>query len=355
MKTLPIISINLIIALALGCTAPVQKPTFSKTTGADSNPYDDGESDDGEDTSNPVDLPNEGDDTQQGEGTDTTTTPDPKDNTGDTGDNNTDNMPPDTKPPETKPDPDAGTPAIGTKDGEWKLVWKEEFNGDKVDDKKWTFEVQKPGWVNNELQNYTNNRKENVRLENGSLILEARRDNFEGHEYSSGRIKTQGKAAWKYGKMEARIQLPGGLGTWPAFWMMPENQSRGWPACGEIDIMEEVGFDQDMVHATTHTLAYNWANNNVKTASTPQAGVTSGFHTYTLIWVQGKIEMYIDGRKYYTVTDEGKGDDAWPFNKEFHIILNLAVGGVWGGMKGVDANIWPRQMKVDWVRVWQKS
>lgn len=250
--------------------------------------------------------------------------------------------------------PNDGTPAIGSVDaGGWKLVWSDEFNATELDETKWTYEVQRPHWVNDELQGYTDRRKENVRLEDGHLVLEARKDNFNGQEYTSGRIKTQGKHSWKYGRIEASIKLPGGLGTWPAFWMMPENQSRGWPACGEIDIMEEVGYDQDVSVATTHTFNYNWANNNVKTASTKVDGITTGYHTYAAEWYPDHIDMFVDGRKYYTVTNEGN-DNAWPFDKNFHIILNLAIGGVWGGIKGVDANIWPRAMLVDWVRVYQK-
>ncbi len=248
-----------------------------------------------------------------------------------------------------------GTPALGSTDSAgWKLVWSDEFNGSTIDASKWSFETQNPGWVNNELQAYTGSRQENVRLENGSLIIEARRDNFQGHEYTSARMKTAGKAHWKYGKFEARIKLSGGLGTWPAFWMMPEDQSRVWPACGEIDIMEEVGFEGDVTHATTHTAAYNWAKNTVKTAQKSVGGLTSDFHVYTLEWYEDRIDMFIDGTKYYNVQNENKGDDFYPFTKDFYIILNLAVGGEWAGSKGVDPNIWPRQMLVDWVRVYRK-
>lgn len=342
MKTLTLISTSLILTLGIGCSAPVSKPTFSKSKSAEANV---GTGKTKTEGPKPIVLPTDGKDPPEpvvGDPVIEPTEPEPAIGS------------PIIDPIDPEPVVDDGTPPLGTKDGDYKLVWKEEFNSDKLDMTKWSYEVWKPGTVNEELQNYTDKRKENVRLENGSLILEARRDNFDGHEYSSGRIKSQGKAFWKYGKIEARIKLPGGKGTWPAFWMMPENQSRGWPACGEIDILEQVGFENDIVHATVHTQKYNWNNNNVKTASTPHAGITSGYHTYTTIWVPGKMEMFVDGRKYYTYTDEGSGDDAWPFNKEFHIILNLAVGGVWGGMQGVDANIWPRQMKVDWVRVWQK-
>jgi hypothetical protein len=243
---------------------------------------------------------------------------------------------------------------LGAPPQSWNLVWSDEFNGSAIDGNKWVFEVHGPGWVNNERQNYTDHRHENARIENGALVIEARRDWFAGHEYSSARLKTQGRASWRYGRVEARIQLPGGWGTWPAFWMMPDDQHRGWPACGEIDIMEEVGYDQDRIHATTHAAAYNWQSSQQRTASTIVGGVTTGFHVYALEWSPNRIDMFVDGVHYYSSTDPGWGDDGWPFNKPFHIILNLAVGGSWGGAQGVDPNIWPRRMLVDWVRVYQR-
>lgn len=136
--------------------------------------------------------------------------------------------------------------------------------------------------------------------------------------------------------------------------MMPDNQSRGWPACGEIDIMEEVGYDQDSIHATTHSQAYNWKSTKQRTAAKTVSGVTTGYHTYALEWFPDHIDMFVDGQKYFTSPNDNTGDDAWPFNKNFHIILNLAIGGDWGGAQGVDPNIWPRQMLVDYVRVYQK-
>jgi hypothetical protein len=234
------------------------------------------------------------------------------------------------------------------------LVWSDEFNGSAIDESKWSYEVQTPGWVNHELQNYTDHRAENARVENGHLVIEGRHDGYNGFAYSSARLKTQGKASFTYGRVEASIKLPGGWGTWPAFWMMPDNQSRGWPACGEIDIMEEVGYDQDSIHGTTHSKAYNWQSPNQRTAATNVSGVTTGYHLYALEWFPDHIDVFVDGRKYFTSPNDNTGDDAWPFNKNFHIILNLAIGGDWGGAQGVDPNIWPRQMLVDYVRVYQQ-
>jgi beta-glucanase (GH16 family) len=238
--------------------------------------------------------------------------------------------------------------------GGWNLVWQDEFDGNGLDESKWTYEVKGPGWVNNERQNYTYRRWENVRVEGGNLVIEGRRDWFNGHEYSSGRIKTAGKRSWTYGRFEARMQLPGGWGTWPAFWMMPDNQSRGWPACGEIDVMEEVGYDQDRVHSTTHSLRYNWKAAQQRTASIVRGGLTSGFHTYAVEWYPDHIDAFVDGVKYFTSWNDGGGDDSWPFNKNFHLILNLAIGGDWGGAQGIDPNAFPRKFLVDYVRVYQR-
>lgn len=242
--------------------------------------------------------------------------------------------------------------ATSTSD-QWRLVWSDEFNGTSLDESKWVYEVQKPYWLNNELQNYTDRRPENVRVANGNLIIEARKDNF-GGEYSSGRIKTQGKVSWTYGRVEARIQVPSGFGTWPAFWMMPDNQSRGWPACGEIDIMEHVGYDPNVIHATLHSAKYNWSIGNQRTATTHVEGAVSGFHVYAMEWYPDRIDMFVDGVKYFSAANDNGGPDSWPYNSNFHLILNLAVGGTWGGAMGVDPNIWPKQMLVDYVRVYQK-
>jgi beta-glucanase (GH16 family) len=236
----------------------------------------------------------------------------------------------------------------------WRLVWQDEFDGNSLDESKWSYDVQRPGWVNHELENYTYRRPENVRVENGHLVIEGRRDYYQGYEYSSGRIKTNGHASWTYGRIEARIQVPGGWGTWPAFWMMPDDFSRGWPACGEIDIMEEVGYDQDNLHATTHSLAYNWQRPEQRTSTFHVGGMTTAYHVYAVEWTTEKLDFFVDGTKYFTSPNDHTGDDAWPFHKNFYVILNLAIGGDWGGAQGVDPNTWPRQLLVDYVRVYQK-
>jgi beta-glucanase (GH16 family) len=236
---------------------------------------------------------------------------------------------------------------------EWKLVWQDEFDGPDIDESKWSYEVKNPGWVNHELQAYVGHRSENARIENGALVLEGRRDFFDGDEYTSARLHTHGKASWQYGRVEARLQVPNGKGTWPAFWMMPDNSSPGWPECGEIDVMEHVGYDSDRVHATTHSLKYNWKAAEQRTGSVLVPGATTGFHTVALEWRPDRIDAYADGKRYFTSLNDGTGNDAWPFDKSFYLILNLAIGGDWGGAQGVDPNVWPQRYVIDYVRVYE--
>lgn len=231
-----------------------------------------------------------------------------------------------------------------TKNGGWQLVWSDDFNGPTLDRSKWGIKVARPGWINNESQYYTE-RQENIRVENGNLVLEGRRDYFEGHEYSSGRIHSQ--FGWVKGRFEARMKLPGGVGTWPAFFMLPNDQTLGWPGMGELDIMEQVGFDPDTILAAHHSGSVHY------TPTIHVPGATDGFHVYAAEWSDDRIDIFVDGRKFFTSYNQRTGNDQWPFHKPFHIVLALAVGGHWGGMKGIDPNIWPRSLLVDYVRVYQ--
>jgi hypothetical protein len=235
----------------------------------------------------------------------------------------------------------------------WRLVWSDEFDGNGLDGSKWNIEQHGPGWVNHELEAYTA-RSENLRVENGHLVIEARHDFAGGGEYSSARINTAGHASWTFGRMEARIQLSGGFGTWPGFWMMPNNMSRGWPGCGEIDIMEEVGFEGETVHGTTHTACCNGMNGTQRGGGTAAPGSTTGYHIYAVEWSPSRVDFFFDNNRYYGMANDGRGDDSWPFNQDFYLIFNVAIGGDWGGAKGVDPNIWPRQMLVDYVRVYER-
>jgi beta-glucanase (GH16 family) len=238
-----------------------------------------------------------------------------------------------------------------------KLVWADEFDRPGLPDStKWKYDVGGNGWGNNELQYYTPRRVENARVENGKLIIEARKELYQGKNYTSARLLTQGKTAWTYGRIEALAKLPKGVGTWPAVWMLGQNISTaGWPRSGEIDIMEHVGFDEGVVHGTVHTEAYNHAKKTQKGNQITVNGVTTSFHLYAIEWTADRIDFFVDDQKYYSVEKAALGgtEAQWPFDQPFFLLLNLAVGGNWGGQKGVDETIWPQRMEVDYVRVYQ--
>lgn len=238
-----------------------------------------------------------------------------------------------------------------------KLVWSDEFNKEGLPDSaKWGYEVGGDGWGNNELQYYTAHRPENARIEDGKLIVEARKEAYRGQQYTSARLVTRNKATWTYGRIEVMAKLPKGVGTWPAIWMLGKNISTvGWPRSGEIDIMEHVGFDEGVIHGTIHTEAYNHVKKTEKGKSISVNDVTGAFHVYAIEWTAEQIDFFVDNQKYYTVQKSvlGNSEAQWPFGQPFFLILNVAVGGDWGGQKGVDETIWPQRMVVDYVRVYQ--
>ena len=246
--------------------------------------------------------------------------------------------------------------------GDYKLVWSDEFNGTTLDQNVWTIQTGTGnwGWGNDEKQYYTG-RSQNLRVEGGYLIIEAKKESYSGSNYTSARIMSQGKKEFKYGRMEASISVPSGGGLWPAFWMLGQNiGSVGWPTCGEIDIMEYVGNHPNVVLGTLHTKNNNGGNGIGYSHTT--TGIADNFHIYGVEWVceekngRDVIRFYIDDKVYGEATETVIDDrDSWPFNQPFYFILNLAVGGNLGG--AIDDNIWStqRMMKVDWVRVYQRS
>ncbi len=235
-----------------------------------------------------------------------------------------------------------------------KLVWSDEFNYNGLPDtSKWGYDVGGHGWGNNELQYYTANRLQNARVERGKLIIEARKENWDNREYTSARLITKGKGDWKYGRVEVKAKLPKGLGTWPAIWMLGSTTPLKWPDDGEIDIMEHVGYDQGSVHASIHCKKYNHVIGTQKTTQTMVPDCSEAFHVYFVEWNADKVEIGMDGKTYFSFSNEHSGYDAWPFDNPHHLLLNIAVGGNWGGQKGVDASIWPRKMEIDFVRVYQ--
>lgn len=241
----------------------------------------------------------------------------------------------------------------------WILVWSDEFDGSGLpDNTKWSFESMKPGTVNNELQNYVVDRTENARQEDGNLIIECRKDNYQGYPYSSARLRTITKGDWLYAKVQVGARLPSGKGTWPAIWMLPSvNTYGGWPNSGEIDIMEHVGVDQGYVHATIHTGAYNHTLGTQKAGTKFISDCSDAFHEYTVDWKPEYMSFYYDSENVFTFLNEHKTSAEWPYDKKFYLILNIAYGGDWGGYDGVDDSIFDRpdgvKMYIDYVRVYK--
>lgn len=240
-----------------------------------------------------------------------------------------------------------------------KLVWADEFDKPGAPDaSKWSYDLGDGcpdvcGWGNNELEYYTNDSK-NVRVENGVLIIEAIKEDKGGKSYTSTRIVSKGKGDWLFGRIEVRAKLPRGRGTWPAIWMLSTDwKYGGWPASGEIDIMEHVGFDPGVVHGTIHTESYNHIKGTQKEGKVTIPDVSEAFHVYGIEWTQDKMTFFIDNNRYFSVTKSSTDDfRGWPFDQRFHLIMNVAVGGNWGGMQGIDESIWPQRMEIDYVRIY---
>jgi len=234
-------------------------------------------------------------------------------------------------------------------------VWSDEFDKSYIDPTKWSHEVNGDGGGNNELQYYTD-LPTNSFIQDGKLIIKAIYENYQNRSFTSARIRSAQKGDWLYGRIEVKAKLPTGLGTWPAIWMLSTDWSYGgWPESGEIDIMEHVGYNPNVVHGSIHTLAYNHTIGTQKTATLPVPTATTDFHIYAIEWFEDHMDFYIDKNKYFTVTNENKGWQYWPFDKRFHLILNLAVGGNWGGAQGVEPADFPAQMEIDYVRIYKKD
>lgn len=256
--------------------------------------------------------------------------------------------------------PDAMIPA------DYALVWADEFDKDgPPDSNKWAYDTEnnKGGWFNNELQYYADRRAENARVENGSLIIEARDDRAEiaklpdwgKQQYSSARLRTFGKASWTYGAVEVRAKLPCGRGTWPAIWMLPDDKATPWPDSGEIDIMEHVGFDPGKVHFSLHTKNGNFLLHTESTAQKTVDTACTEMHRYQLRWTPTLIVIAVDDQRGFSLKRPSLKRADWPFDGPFHILLNIAIGGDWGGQKGIDPAALPARMEIDYVRVYQKS
>lgn len=236
-----------------------------------------------------------------------------------------------------------------------KLIWSDEFNAKGLPDAtKWNYDTGGSGFGNEEAQFYTKDRLENARTENGKLIIEARKEDRENKKYTSARLLTKGKFSFRYGTVEVRAKLPKGRGTWPAIWMMSEDMKK-WPDDGELDIMEHVGYHQGYIHASVHTKKYNHIMQTQKTDTLFVKDASEKFHVYKADWSPEKIEVYVDDKKFFTYENKEKTLGAWPFDKPYFIILNLAVGGFWGGKEGIDDKIFPQRFEIDYVRVYQNK
>jgi len=234
----------------------------------------------------------------------------------------------------------------------WRLVWHDEFDGTALDTTKWVRETGGNGWGNGELEFYTN-RVENARVENGYLVIEARREAFGNQAYTSARLKTQGLGVWKYGRIEARIQIPRGQGLWPAFWMLGDNIPQvGWPTCGEIDIMENIGKEPGRVHGTVHGPNYSGANGISSAYSLSTGAFADDFHVFAIEWQPNAIQWFVDSTLYKTVLPSDL-PGPWVYDHPFFILLNVAVGGYWPGSPDT-TTVFPQTMRVDYVRVSQR-
>jgi beta-glucanase (GH16 family) len=254
-------------------------------------------------------------------------------------------------------------PAQGQDIPAWRLLWSDEFNqadGSGPSSTSWSFDIGGNGWGNGELQYYTN-RRQNARIEGGHLILEAHAEAYrvgnQWFDYTSARIKTQGRIQSTYGRFEARIQLPSGRGIWPALWMLGANYSTvGWPACGEIDILENIGSEPQRVHASAHGPGFSGTSSRMSTYTLP-AGTRfdQAFHLFAVDWEPGAIRASVDNRVYFTLLSQDlTSGETWVFDHPFFIILNLAVGGVWPGPPDA-TTVFPQRLLIDYLRIYERT
>lgn len=241
----------------------------------------------------------------------------------------------------------------------YQLVWSDEFDYTGLPDStKWIYDTvgNSEGWGNNEAQHYTIARKENAWVEDGVLSIKALKEQYEGKEYTSARLNS--KANWLCGKIEVNAKLPKGRGTWSAIWMMPADwtfKDGNWPNIGEIDIMEHVGHNLGVIHASAHSKDYQWQINTQQTDTIHISDVAEKFHSYIWEWTPEVMRAYVDDQLYFEYKNEGLGESKWPYVKPFYLILNVAVGGAWGSVEGIDAEAFPQTMQVDYVRIFQKK
>jgi len=242
---------------------------------------------------------------------------------------------------------------------DYELVWSDDFDYSGLPDTtKWIYDTEgnDAGWGNNEEQFYTVERIENAKVENGILNIIALKEDFQNKKYTSARLVS--KADWKYGKIEVNAKLPAGRGTWAAVWMMPGGwtfNDGNWPDIGEFDIMEHVGHDKGIIHASAHSKDYQWQTGTQQTDTIHITDATEVFHSYIWEWTPDTVKAYVDNKLYFEYGNKGLGESKWPYDKPFYLILNVAVGGAWGSLQGIDESSFPQTMEVDYVRIYQKK
>ncbi|NLB64438.1 MAG: family 16 glycosylhydrolase [Fibrobacter sp.] len=243
----------------------------------------------------------------------------------------------------------------GICNAQWTLAWSDEFDyTGSPDSNKWGYDIGGHGWGNNELQFYTN-RLENSSVNDGILTITARKESYQGKNYTSARLVTRHKGDWLYGKVEVKAKLPRGVGMWPAIWMLPTDNIYGtWPASGELDIMENVGYDSTQIHCNIHTQAYHHSIGTNKGNSIKLSNPWDEWHIYSMEWSADTVSFFVNETLVFSFARHGNFNQ-WPFDQRFHLILNIAVGGDWGAAKGIDDSYFPQQMLIDYVRVYQKD
>jgi beta-glucanase (GH16 family) len=246
---------------------------------------------------------------------------------------------------------------VQTIDNQWVCTWTDEFNGDALLTDHWNVEVNGDGGGNQEAQYY---RSENISVSDGTLKITAKRENYLGKQYTSGRINSRYKVNPQFGRVTFRAKMPAGRGTWAAVWMLPLfNRFGQWPNSGEIDILEYVGYDPGTVFSATHTTKFNHTKNNNPSASRVLVDPENQFYEYEMIWLPGEIRMFVEGNPYGTYryvpqfNQDVPHDDVFPFQEEFYFIINLAVGGSWGGVQGIDPLAFPTVFELDYLRLYE--
>ena len=242
---------------------------------------------------------------------------------------------------------------------EYELVWADEFDYEGLpDSSRWIYDTEgnEARWGNAEEQWYTENDIENARVADGILKITAIREDYLDRKFTSARLVSN--AAWQYVKVEVRAKVPPGRGTWSAIWMMPGGwtfHDGNWPDIGEFDIMEHVGYDPGVIHASAHSRDYQWQKGTQKTNTIKINDASDRFHSYILEWDADKVSAYVDDSLYFSYKNEGLGESKWPYDKPFYLILNVAVGGAWGSVQGIDESAFPQTMDIDYVRIYRKK